>query len=346
MSERREEYTKELVSIFKRGITDKIFSIFTTSDNIYKTTDSNSSAFEIFQEKLKEVKHYNTNLQEEDYTQLLKYHENRYLEKLVEIVFEENLKLLIDGKVRLLVPPNKIFYFKCLLETCGRVYKNPYLLDNKSGSRDDIINRMEKLDSLVDESIRKTIRSIILSENMLDKVIENENVVSVVDENQGSEHSSDIGDSREDQEEGTDSEKIKIVSENPDNHIDFPSDEEQSRPPTPGPLENAQGQENPQQELPQDQQSFQQDQEFNQQGPQNFQQGPQDQVQNVPRAQQNPQNVQVPDQEQNNSTLKSIEDWFLGDSDEPSRNPQTRRPSNGGNFVSGGNEKYNISLRE
>jgi len=222
-----QEYTNQLVSIFEKPLYNEIIDLWEQCKNAgYK---QQKSAYEAFQDKLEEILVWNRVQIHDAFKKVTLKHSTEYIDKLVEIVFRYNVKFLVNQEYCTKIPDNETFFHQCLLKSAEQISLIPYIADNRIGDNIEKYKNISKLQDIIRQGIRYTIKSNIMQENLFDveascypkkEVEETEDTEEIEDEEKEIEDTEETEETKEAEEttEETTDDKIKEeIDDKPEN---------------------------------------------------------------------------------------------------------------------------------
>ena len=175
----RSEYTEKLMDILKEGIHQCIDDIWKEcKKDHFRNTLSN------FQKKLCVIPKWNQEVINDLCSKITSSKDTslEYLDKIIEAVFLSNIKILSVVKLNddkqtidVNVPDTKNFIHRCCIETARKFYVDPYLIDDRetsSNTQQEMKKNVKRIDSVIKDSIEKTIRGMIPMEDILKKYLD------------------------------------------------------------------------------------------------------------------------------------------------------------------------------
>lgn len=166
LADAKEEYTRQLVSVLSPEIYVGIKSIYDAAQN-HCNKINDKSVLKKFQLLLSSVPQWNQNKVEEEFKRIVKKTDCDFIEDLITAVFVSHTKVLSSIKLKknnktipVNVPVGSFFIHKCYIECARNFWRKSWLLDNTVSSI-DIQRNMAYSESLIQESIKETIRKLL-----------------------------------------------------------------------------------------------------------------------------------------------------------------------------------------
>ena len=213
----KKEYIEHLLDTFSTPLAKKIYKM-------YNETNMNIS---LFQKELVNIKNWNNNKIKDEYNDLVKKTNCKYLDKLLEKIILIDIQLKIDiSKIKLTKNDLDIikgydFIHKCYINISIYCWKNVYLFATKNLKPSEKQYHLNLIEKNIRKIIKNTIRDIIPFEKILEltellerttsdnkntKKIQSKNVINEPDEENEEDDDSESEEDDESNEEDDDSE--------------------------------------------------------------------------------------------------------------------------------------------
>ena len=213
----KKEYIEHLLDTFSTPLAKKIYKM-------YNETNMNIS---LFQKELVNIKNWNNNKIKDEYNDLVKKTNCKYLDKLLEKIILIDIQLKIDiSKIKLTKNDLDIikgydFIHKCYINISIYCWKNVYLFATKNLKPSEKQYHLNLIEKNIRKIIKNTIRDIIPFEKILElteliekttndnkntKKIQSKNVINEPDEENEEDDDSESEEDDESNEEDYDSE--------------------------------------------------------------------------------------------------------------------------------------------
>ena len=174
------EYTKQLINILKTNIYVIFLEIFESCKKECEENNTQSKVFLEFQNKMREVPKWNTEIIKEHCDTIIKNSKCDWIDELITAVFVSHTRILTSinvgktkGKIDLNIPKTHNFIHKCFIDIARYFWKNSYLFEDKESKFEYQKNRRET-ELMIESSINETIRKELPVKNILKKYLGNE----------------------------------------------------------------------------------------------------------------------------------------------------------------------------
>ena len=160
----KKEYIEHLLDTFTTPLAKKIYKL-------YNDVNMNIS---LFQKELVNIKNWNNNKIKDEYNELIKKTNCKYLDKLLEKIVVIDVKLKIDtSKIKLTKEDLDIikgydFIHKCLINISIYCWKNVYLFATKNLKPSEKQYHLNVIEKNIRKIVKNTIRDIIPFEKILE----------------------------------------------------------------------------------------------------------------------------------------------------------------------------------
>jgi hypothetical protein len=160
----KEEYTKQLINIFKPYIYQGIKSIYGDSKKISDDKNTPDEILMIFQDLLSRIPKWSQEIIDKEYQRIVEASSCDWIEDLLKVVYISHIKILTivhkaqpNKKINLKVPTGQHFMHLCYIEVAREFWKNPYLLSD-SVSKYEYQRNMRESEMIINECIGETVR--------------------------------------------------------------------------------------------------------------------------------------------------------------------------------------------
>ena len=192
--------------------------------NIYKIYDKTGSNIKLFQQELVNIKNWNNNKVEDEYTALIKKIKCNYLDKLLKEIIILNIKIKTENQNKIkdvvIIKPYD-FIHKCMINIGIFCWKNVYLFSTKNLKPSEKQYHLNLIEKNIRKILKNVVRDIIPFETILDmyKNKKKEKQVKSDDETES--------ENEEEDEEKSDNEEEEEESENEEEEEESEDDNEE-----------------------------------------------------------------------------------------------------------------------
>jgi hypothetical protein len=166
LADAKEEYTRQLISVLTPEIYVGIKSIYDAALNhCNKVNDKN--ILKKFQILLSSVPQWNQSKVDDEFKRIVKKTDCDFIEDLITAVFVSHTKVLSSIQIKknnktipVNVPMGAFFIHKCYIQCARNFWRKAWLLDSKASSI-DIQRNVIHSETLINESIKETIRKLL-----------------------------------------------------------------------------------------------------------------------------------------------------------------------------------------
>ena len=234
--EAKKEYTIQLQKILTQRIYEGFKQIYIDSYNIavneYNENNSQSaSVIKMFQKMLKNIPQWNQEIINKETDRIIKMSNCDYLDSLIETIFISNAKILTsvqlnnDNNITINIPSTHHFIHKCYIECAKEIYKNPYVIDDKTNLTPKEKHRnLRDAIVIIEKGINNTIRILLpIGDILRHSLIQKDNINFTKDSNENY-NNNDIDD--EDMENDMDNDTDNDMDNDTDDDNDGNEDDE------------------------------------------------------------------------------------------------------------------------
>ena len=160
----KEEYTKQLISIFKPCIYQGIKSIYADAKDICHQDNTPDNVLMVFQDLLSRIPKWSQDIINKEFERIMNASKCDYIEDLLKVVYVSHIKILTivhssqkNKKISMKVPSGSHFMHLCYIECAREFWKDPYLFSDRV-SKFEHQKNMRDSETMIADCINETIR--------------------------------------------------------------------------------------------------------------------------------------------------------------------------------------------
>ena len=175
----KEEYNKQLISIFKDNIFTDMKNVYKEAENMCFQENNPENVLMLFQDFLSKIPKWNMGKINKSFNKIRKKCD--YIDDLIKIIYITHIKILTivnkgksNKKINIKVPTGNSFYHLCLIDVARELWKAPYLLSHHL-SKYEYQKHIRELEKIIADTILETVRNQLPIKTILQDYLDTDN---------------------------------------------------------------------------------------------------------------------------------------------------------------------------
>ena len=163
----KEEYTKQLLSMFKPNLYQGIKSVFLDAKDICNQDNKPTDVLMMFQDLLARIPKWSQDIINTEYQRIVNISKCDYIEDLLKVIYISHIKVLTivhsskqNKKISLKIPSGSHFMHLCYIECAREFWKNPYYF-SENITKYELQKNVRKSENIISECILESIRKLL-----------------------------------------------------------------------------------------------------------------------------------------------------------------------------------------
>ena len=160
----KEEYSRQLINIFRSPLYQGIKSIYSDAKDIASNENRPNDTLMIFQDLLSRIPKWSQDIINKEYSRIIDITQCDWIDDLLKVVYVSHIKVLTivhnsqkNKKISLSVPSGSYFMHLCYIEIAREFWKNPYLFSDRATKLEQQKNIRDS-ETIIGECVIETIR--------------------------------------------------------------------------------------------------------------------------------------------------------------------------------------------
>ena len=160
----KEEYSRQLINIFRSPLYQGIKSIYSDAKDIASNENRPNDTLMIFQDLLSRIPKWSQDIINKEYSRIIDVTQCDWIDDLLKVVYVSHIKVLTivhnsqkNKKISLSVPSGSYFMHLCYIEIAREFWKNPYLFSDRTTKLEQQKNIRDS-ETIIGECVIETIR--------------------------------------------------------------------------------------------------------------------------------------------------------------------------------------------
>ena len=160
----KEEYSRQLINIFRSPLYQGIKSIYSDAKDIASNENRPNDTLMIFQDLLSRIPKWSQDIINKEYSRIIDVTQCDWIDDLLKVVYVSHIKVLTivhnsqkNKKISLSVPSGSYFMHLCYIEIAREFWKNPYLFSDRATKLEQQKNIRDS-ETIIGECVIETIR--------------------------------------------------------------------------------------------------------------------------------------------------------------------------------------------